>query len=185
VLVVMAASAGGLSALTTVLAHLPGGFPLPIAIVQHLDPDHVSLIAHILGRRTPLKVKEAEAHERLLAGVVYIAPRGQHLLVGGGLSAQLTDSAKVHYVRPSADVLFVSAARRGRHVIGVVLTGTGQDGAEGAVAIKLAGGTVIAQDKGSSAFFGMPQAAIDAGAVDLVLPLDAIAPNLIALSGVH
>jgi two-component system chemotaxis response regulator CheB len=181
-LVVMAASAGGLSALTTILADLPARFPLPIAIVQHLDPDRISLVADILARRTLLKVKYAEAREPLLAGIVYIAPRGQHMLIGGGLCARLTDTAKVHFVRPSADELFHSAALAGRKIIAVVLTGMGSDGAGGAAAIKQAGGTVIAQDEASSAFFSMPHAAIEAGAVHHVLPLIAIAPALMALS---
>ena len=178
----MAASAGGISALTTVLARLPAQFPIPIAIVQHVDPNHVSLVADILGRRTPLRVKQAEAREAMLGGVVYIAPPNHHFLIGGGLSVRLTDTEKVHHVRPSADELFQSAADSGRHIIGVVLSGSGTDGARGAAAIRLAGGLVIAQDEASSAFFGMPQAAIVAGAVDRVLPLDAIATELIALS---
>lgn len=181
-LVVMAASAGGISALTAVLARLPAQFPIPIAIVQHVDPNHVSLVPDILARRTPLRVKEAEAHEAMIGGVVYIAPPNHHLLIGGGLSVRLTDTAKVHFVRPSADELFQSAAESGRQIIGVVLSGSGTDGARGAAAIRLAGGMVIAQDEASSAFFGMPQAAIEAGAVDQVLPLEAIAEALISLS---
>jgi two-component system chemotaxis response regulator CheB len=178
----MAASAGGITALTAVLETLPAQFPLPIAVVQHIDPHHVSLVADILARRTELRVKQAEAREPLLGGVVYIAPPNQHLLIGGGLSVRLTDTERVHFVRPSADELFESAAKSRRPIIGVVLTGTGMDGARGAAAIRLAGGLVIAQDAASSAFFGMPQAAIAAGAVDQVLPLDAIGPALIALS---
>ena len=178
----MAASAGGISALATVLERLPAQFPIPIAIVQHVDPNHVSLVADILARRTELRVKQAEAHEPMLGGVVYIAPPNHHLLIGGGLSVRLTDTERVHFVRPSADELFQSAAKSGRQIIGVVLTGTGTDGARGAAAIRLAGGLVIAQDAASSAFFGMPHAAIEAGAVDRILPLDAIGPTLIALS---
>src|SRR5262249_62073090 len=98
-------------------------------------------------------------------------------VIGGGLSVQLTETEKVHFVRPSADELFQSAAHIGQHIIGVVLSGSGIDGARGAAAIRAAGGMVIAQDEASSAFFGMPEAEIQAGAVDQVLPLQAIAPT--------
>ena len=181
-LVAIAASAGGLSALTTVLAEMPAEFPLPIAVVQHVDPTHRSLIADILARRTPLKVKQAEAGERLLAGVVYIAPPGSHMLVRADRSVQLTQTEPVHFVRPSADQLFESAAQALGTVIGVILSGSGSDGAGGAVAIKGAGGAVIAQDEASAAFFGMPQAAIAMGVVDFVLPLGQIAQRLIDLA---
>lgn len=181
-LVAIAASAGGLSALTTILREIPAEFPVPIAVVQHVDPTHRSLVASILARRTALTVKQAEAHEHLLAGVVYVAPPGSHMLIGDDRNVQLTYTEPVHHVRPCADQLFESAARVFGTVIGVILSGTGTDGAVGAVAIKNAGGALIAQDEASAAFFGMPQAAIAMGVVDFVLPLDKIAPALIALA---
>src|ERR1051325_1762071 len=110
----MAASAGGIAALATVLETLPAQFPIPIAIVQHIDPNHVSLVADILARRTALRVKQAEAREPLFSGVVYVAPPNHHFLIGAGPSVRLTDTEKVHFVRPSADELFQSAARTGR-----------------------------------------------------------------------
>jgi two-component system chemotaxis response regulator CheB len=181
-MVVMAASAGGLSALGVVLAALPADFPVPIAVVQHLDPDRHSLLADILGRRTPLVVKEAAADDVFTKGVVYVAPPGHHLLVAAGRVAALTLTARVHYVRPSADRLFESAATCCGPAIAVVLTGTGTDGAAGVTAIKAAGGVTIVQNLATSAFAGMPQAAMDTGAVDFVLPLDDIAPRLIELT---
>ena len=185
-LVAIAASAGGLSALTTVLARLPRAFPLPVAIVQHVDPTHESLVAHILARRTSLAVKGAEQDDLLTAGYVYVAPPGSHMEIDaadGCRRIQLAHTEPVHFVRPSADRLFESAARSCGPIIGVVLTGTGHDGALGARAIKSAGGFVIVQNQESSEFFGMPQAAIDLGVADLVLPLDDIADTLLELTG--
>lgn len=183
-LVAMAASAGGLPALTAVLGGLPRDFPLPVVVVQHLDATRHSLLADILQRRTELIVKEAVGREPLQAGTVYIAPPGSHLLIGGGRCVRLTQTEPIHFVRPSADQLFESASRQCSQVIAVILTGTGVDGAAGAVAVRLAGGIVIAQDEASSAFFGMPQAAIDRGGVDEVIPLSLIAARLIALAGI-
>jgi two-component system, chemotaxis family, protein-glutamate methylesterase/glutaminase len=181
--VAIAASAGGLTALTTLLGGLPRQFPVPLAIVQHLDPNHASFLADILSRRTQLSVKEAVAREVMRAGVAYVAPPDWHLLVGGGRCISLTHTEPIHHARPSADVLFASAARAcGSRVIAVVLTGAGSDGAAGACLVKSGGGLVIAQDEASSAFFSMPQAAIATGIVDFVLPLDAIADKLVELT---
>jgi len=180
-LVVVAASAGGLAAIGAVLERLPREFPLPIAVVQHVDPHHHSLIAEILARRTPLHVKQASGDDVLTGGVVYVAAPNSHMIVGANRTIQLSDTERVHFVRPSADRLFASAARECGPVIAVVLSGTGLDGADSLAAIKLAGGMVIAQDQASSAFFGMPQAAIHTGLVDLVLPLEDIGPALIDL----
>jgi two-component system chemotaxis response regulator CheB len=113
---------------------------------------------------------------------VYIAPPAKHLLVNADATLSLSGAELVHFVRPSADLLFESgAASFGNRAIGVVLTGTGSDGSLGVEAIKRRGGTVIAQDEATSDFFGMPGAAIEAGAVDFVLPLDQIAEALTSL----
>ena len=178
--VVVAASAGGLTALGTLLAGLPSSFPLPIAVVQHLHPGHRSLIADILGRRTRLRVTEVRTDDRLEPGTVYIAAPGAHLEIVEQAIHQ-THGAPVHFLRPSADRLFSSAAAGGK-VIAVILTGTGSDGSEGARAIKSHGGVVIAQDEATAEFFGMPRSAIESGMVDYVLPLDQIAAALIALT---
>jgi two-component system chemotaxis response regulator CheB len=178
----MAASAGGLQALTEVLAPLPATFPAAVIVVQHLDPRHRSLMADILGRRTALSVKEAEAGDRVTAGRVHIAPPNRHLLVNSDLSLTLAETELVHFVRPSADLLFESvAASFKERAIVVVLTGTGSDGNMGVLAVKKMGGTVIAQNEASSEFFGMPAAAIQTGSVDFVLPLREIAPALMQL----
>ena len=180
--VAMAASAGGLTALSDVLSALPQDFPASIVVVQHLDPRHRSLMAEILDRRTKLKVKQAIEGESLQAGAVYIAPPNRHMLINQDATVSLTQSELVHFVRPSADLLFESvAASFKERAICVILTGTGSDGSMGVKAIKKMGGTVVAQDKTTSEFFGMPGAAIETGSVDFVLPLCEIASALVTL----
>jgi two-component system chemotaxis response regulator CheB len=181
-IVALAASAGGLTALSRVLAVLPADFPAVIVVVQHLDPRHRSLMADILSRRTSLRVKQAEEGEQVSPATVYIAPPNRHLLVNSNGTLSLTQSELVHFLRPSADLLFESVAASYRErAIAVVLTGTGSDGAMGVQAIKKMGGTVIAQDEESAEFFGMPSAAIHSGSVDFVLPLGEIPAALVTL----
>ncbi len=180
--VALASSAGGLNALTEVLGGLPQDFPAALVIVQHLDPRHRSLMADILTRRTPLLVKQAEEGERLCSGQVYIAPPNKHLLVNADGTLSLSQTELVHFVRPSADLLFESTAASYKdRAIAVVLTGSGNDGAMGVRAIKKMGGTVIVQDQRSAEFAGMPGAAIDTGLADFILPLNEIAPALLSL----
>jgi two-component system chemotaxis response regulator CheB len=184
-LVVIAASAGGLPALTRVLGALPRDFPLPVAVVQHLYPSRQSLVPQILGRSVLLDVKQAKDAETLQRGTVYVAPPDWHLEIERGDVVLLTRSAPVHYTRPAADRLFQTAASALGPVVAVILSGSGEDGTPGAIAVRAAGGVVIAQDQATSAFFGMPGAAIDAHAVDYVLPLEQIAGTLIELAGGH
>jgi two-component system, chemotaxis family, protein-glutamate methylesterase/glutaminase len=180
--VALASSAGGLKALSKLLAELPADFPVPILVVQHLDRRHPSWMADILGRHTALRVKEAEDGEALSPRTVYVAPPDHHLLVRARGTLSLTHTELVHFVRPSADLLFESVASSyGDRSIVVVLTGSGSDGAVGAQAVKKKGGMVIAQDEASCQMFGMPGAAIRTGSVDRVLPLDAIAGALVNL----
>jgi len=177
--VALAASAGGLRALSTVLSALPTDFPAALVVVQHLDPRHRSLMAEILGRRITLKVKEAAQGDRVAAGTVMIAPPNNHLLVNQEGLLTLTQTELVHFLRPSADLLFESTAAAYRErAIAVILSGSGHDGAMGVKAIKKMGGTVIAQDQESSEFGGMPAAAQQTGLVDFVLPLNEIARAL-------
>ena len=177
--VALAASAGGLNALTHVLATLPGDFPAALVVVQHLDPRHRSLMADILSRRTALPVKEAADGDELQPGTAYIAPPNRHLLVNPDRTISLTQTQLVHFVRPSADLLFEStAASFKERAIAVVLSGSGHDGAMGVKAIKKMGGTVIVQDAKNAEFAGMPEAAEATGIVDFVLALDEIAPAL-------
>jgi two-component system chemotaxis response regulator CheB len=180
--VAFAASAGGLKALSDVFSALPAEFPAALVVVQHLDPRHRSLMADILSRRTALTVKQAEEGDQLDPGTIHVAPPNRHLLVNPNGSLSLAQTELVHFVRPSADLLFESVAASFKHrAIAVVLTGTGSDGTMGVRAIKKMGGTVIAQDEATSEFFGMPNAAINTGSVDFVLPLKEIPSALVTL----
>ncbi|HKX17337.1 MAG TPA: chemotaxis protein CheB [bacterium] len=183
-IIAFAASAGGLSALSQVLGQLPADLPTPVVVVHHLDPRHRSLIAEILSRRTKLTVKEAREGDHLRPHTVFVAPPDYHLLVNPDGTLSLSHSELVHFLRPSADLLFESvAASFKERAIAVVLSGTGADGAMGVQAIKKMGGTVIAQDEESSEFFGMPSAAIKTKLVDFILPVDQVAEALVTLVG--
>jgi two-component system chemotaxis response regulator CheB len=183
-IVAIGASAGGLKALSTVLAALPAGFGAALVVVQHVDRRYPSRISEILGKRTALDVHEAREGDVIAPGAVYVAPPDHHLLVNKDGRLTLTQTELVHFVRPSADLLFESAAASFRErVIGVVLSGTGLDGAMGVRAISKMGGKVIVQDEESSEFPGMPHAAVQTGKADLVLPLGQIAAALEKLVG--
>jgi two-component system chemotaxis response regulator CheB len=180
--VALATSAGGLDALSHVLGALPADFPAAVVVVQHTAPGHKCHPADILLRRTRLRIKNAEAHDRLTPGTVYLAPPDHHLLLEPDGTLGLARTPKVNFSRPSGDVLFGSVATccRDRAVAGV-LTGSGSNGAAGVRRVKDLGGVVLAQDRATSRFFSMPRAAIATGCVDRVLPLPAIAPALLRL----
>jgi two-component system, chemotaxis family, protein-glutamate methylesterase/glutaminase len=181
-IVAIAASAGGLTALIKVLSTLPAEFPAAIAIVQHLAPEHRSLMAEILSRRTDITVKQAKEGDYLTPGTAYIAPPNHHLLVNNDGTLSLSQSKLVHFLRPSADLLFESvAATYKERAIAIVLTGTGSDGAIGVEAIKKMGGTIIVQDVKTAEFSGMPSAAIQTGNIDFILPLNEISSTLVTL----
>jgi len=170
-----------MNALSQVLKVLSKSFPSSIVVVQHLSPGHKSWIANLLGRSTQLKVKQAEHGEIMLPGVVYIAPPDEHLLVGPG-KLQLAHSQLVHFSRPSIDLLFESVAGTyGSRSVGVVLSGSGKDGSAGIRTIKEAGGITIAQTPDKAEFRHMPEAAIETGCIDFVLPLEKIGDTLAEL----
>jgi len=184
--IAMAASVGGLKALSAILSALPADFPAAIAIVMHLSPDHESMLAQILGSRTPLTVRQAKTGDVLCNSSVFVAPPNHHLSVekGGILILSSPTAEKIHFARPSAEPLFSSVAQVYKaHAIAVVLTGGDGDGSFGVQIIKDKGGTVIAQDRPTSQDFSMPETAIDTGDVDFILPLHEIAPKLIELTG--
>lgn len=179
--VVVAASCGGVEALRTLAAALPLDFPVPIAVVLHLGARPSTLVT-ILKWRTQLAVRWAEEGMRPRPRTLYVAPPDRHLSLSERRTFTLSDGARWHSTRPAADPLFQSAARvYGRRCLGVVMTGMGRDGADGARALRAAGGTVLAQDQATSRAFGMPGAVIGGGDADFVLPLSTLAPALVSL----
>jgi two-component system chemotaxis response regulator CheB len=180
--VAIAASAGGLHALHVVVGALPAGFPAAVLVVQHLLRDRPSQLADLLNKHAAVHVKEVEQGEPLKLGMVYIAQPDRHFEVAAPGIARLTQSPAMHYARPSAELLFESVASLYQcHAIAVVLTGNGKDGSAGVGAIKLHGGIVIVQDPADAEYSGMPNAAIDTGCADFILPLGKIADQLIQL----
>jgi len=168
--IAVGASAGGLQALAELLFGLGPEFP-PVVIVQHLDPRHKSQMAQVLSRNSGKPVKEAEAGEKLLSGRVYIGPPDEHLLVIRG-RFKLAHSRLIRFSRPSIDIMFGSvAATYGENAIGVILSGSNRDGSDGIAAIRAAGGVTLAQDPATAEYRIMPQAAIDTGCIDMVVPI--------------
>ena len=146
--------------------------------MQHLDPRHKSQIPELLTRKTGKRVKEAADGEPIVGGTVYVGPADEHLLVSEG-KIQLAHSRLIRFSRPSIDVMFASvAATYGKRAIGVILSGSNRDGADGIAAIKRAGGITMAQNPESAEYRIMPQAAIDTGCVDLIVPLDKMGKTL-------
>ncbi len=180
--VVIGGSAGGLEALELIFHGLPGDFAPPLLVVEHLHGSDGGAFARHLARMTALVVVEPCDKAVIEAGHVYAAPANYHMLVERSGSISLSVDARVNWSRPSIDVLFESAARAwGPALVAVLLSGASVDGAKGMVAVKAAGGRTLAQDPHSASSPLMPEAAIDAGAVDDVLPPDQIAPRLLAL----
>ena len=178
--VAVVGSAGGIGALKVVLGGLPADLDASVLAIIHLMPAAPSLLPAILARATPLRVEQGVDGAPLERGVVWVAPPDAHMLVDEHETIRLDWSELVHHVRPSADVLLLSLAGNHRGpCTAIVLSGTGIDGAAGAAAVNRAGGYVLAQDEATSEYFGMPGAAILAGGVNDVLPLDAIAPAVV------
>jgi chemotaxis response regulator CheB len=183
--VAVVGSAGGIGALQVVLGGLPADLDASVLVVIHLTPLAPSVLPAILGRATELRVEPAMDGSLLDRGVVRVAPPDAHLLVDEHETLRLDHSELVHHVRPSADVLLLSLAKNHRGpCTAIVLSGTGIDGAAGAAAVKRAGGRVLAQNEATSQYFGMPGAAILAGGVDEVLPLDDIAKSVMQWAAV-
>ena len=168
------ASTGGVEALRTLLTALPAGMP-PILIAQHMLPGFTEAFARRLDQICALRVKQAQDEEEALAGVVYVAPGGRHLMLarrGQRLVLRVTEDPPVNRHRPSVDTLLRSLQEAaGARAVGVMLTGMGADGAEALLALRQAGAHTIAQDEASSVVFGMPRQAIALGAAVEVLPL--------------
>lgn len=180
-LIAIGASTGGVLALGELLTALPGDGP-PIVIVQHMRPGFTRGFATRLDQRCALHICEAEEGLRLESGMAVVAPDGHHLTIvrsGGCYVCRFDDRPPVSGHRPSVDVLFASAAAAGRHAVGVLLTGMGKDGAEGLLAMRRAGAATIGQDEASCTVYGMPRVAHEIGAVEIELPLNRIAAEIL------
>jgi two-component system chemotaxis response regulator CheB len=176
--IAVGASTGGTEALRVFLTALPTNCP-PVVIVQHMPEVFTRAFADRLNQDCSIEVQEACDGDRLRAGQALIAPGNRHMLVnrsGDELVVQVVDGPQVSRHRPSVDVLFRSvAASVGAKAVGVIMTGMGDDGAQGLCELKAAGAATIAQDEASCVVFGMPREAISRGAVNVVVPLEEIA----------
>jgi len=180
--VVVASSTGGPMALCQLFSALPENFPVPILLVQHNTAGFDKGFVQWLDSYAQLKIQIAEEGVYPSKGNVYVGPTEKHFIIGN-TGIAFDDGEPVNSQKPAADVLFKSAAEQyGNSLVSVVLTGMGNDGAEGTRCVKQAGGITIAQDEATSMIFGMPQAAFETGCVDLVLPLNEISPKLISLT---
>lgn len=182
-LVAIGASTGGPAVLQAVFSRLPAGLSAPIVVVQHMSPGFMESFVSWLGESTPLKVGVAVDGETALPGRVYVAPDGRHLTVGRGAEILLTDDEPENGMRPSVSRLFRSVTLNfGKNSAGILLTGMGEDGALELKALRDAGAVTIAQDSESSLIYGMPGAAVRAGAAAYVLSPEGIAAAISALA---
>jgi two-component system, chemotaxis family, protein-glutamate methylesterase/glutaminase len=170
--VAIGASAGGVDVLSVLLSSLPASCRASFIIVLHIPRERPSLLPDVFGARCALPVREAEDKEPVQPGTVYFAPPDYHLLLDRGPAFALSSDEPVHFSRPSIDVLFDSAADiYGERLLGLILTGANQDGAEGLAAIGRAGGRTVVQEPAGAAVPFLPEAALQAGPVDFVLSL--------------
>lgn len=180
--IAIGASTGGTEALRVVLEMLPPDAP-GVVIVQHMPERFTTGFAERLDRLCQVRVKEAETGDRVLPGHVLLARGNHHLRVvrsGATYHVEVFQADPVNRFRPSVDVLFHACARQvGKHCVAAILTGMGDDGARGLLALRRAGATTFAQDEATSVVYGMPRAAFEMGAAMEVLPLEAIAPALL------
>ena len=180
--VVIGVSMGGLDALKRLLGELPKNFGLPIFVVQHMAPESGDGLAVILDAHCQVRVKEADSGELPVPGTVYLAPANYHLLVETDGRLGLSVDPPVNYARPSVDVLFETAAEAfGRGLVGILLTGAGRDGSKGLKLIQQLGGRTLVQDPADALADSMPRSALEVMKPDAVLPLEALAAQLITL----
>jgi two-component system, chemotaxis family, protein-glutamate methylesterase/glutaminase len=185
-IVAVGASTGGTEALRVIIESLPANAP-GMVVVQHMPEGFTAAFAKRLDSTSRVDVKEARDGDLILPGRVLIAPGNKHMIVhrsGASCFVRVTGGPLVSRHRPSVDVLFYSVAEAaGANAVGVILTGMGDDGADGLAELRLAGGKTIAQDEATSVIFGMPKEAIARGAAGEVLPLGAIARAVLKLAG--
>ena len=184
--VVIGASAGGVDALIALLGDLPAHWRLPVAVVVHLPEGHESRLAEVFRHRLPFAVHEAADKAPVAPGALYFAPPGYHLSIERDRSFSLSCEPPVLFSRPAIDLLMASAADAyGPALVGVLLTGANEDGAEGLLRIRQAGGLTVVQDPAEALVATMPRAAIAAHAPDFVLPLRDIRALLLQLDCAH
>ena len=172
---IVAGSAGGVEALMTLLSAVPSGLQVPVICMLHLPANRDSRLADLFDERLPVPVREAADKQAIAAGMVYYAGSGYHLSVEQDRSFSLSCEAPVHFARPAIDVLMTSAADAyGDELAAILLTGANRDGAAGMAYVHAKGGLTVVQEPRDAQVATMPQAAIDACAPDLVLPLAAI-----------
>jgi two-component system, chemotaxis family, protein-glutamate methylesterase/glutaminase len=182
--VVIGASTGGPKALYSVITALPEKLSVPVFIVQHMPVGFTKAFADRLNSNSKIKVVEASDGEIVEKDVVYIAPGGYHMEVRSDRKIHLNTDPSIWGVRPAVDKLFISAAKvYGSHLLSVVLTGMGKDGAQGTVEIKKNGGITISEHKSTCTIYGMPKATYETGMVDLVVPLDEVSTQIIKILG--
>lgn len=178
--VAIGASTGGPKALYSIITRLPGNIGIPIFVVQHMPVGFTKAFSERLDKNSELKVVEASESEIIENNTVYVAPGGFHMEVGLDKKIHLNKEPSIWGVRPAVDKLFFSAADLYRcNLLSVVLTGMGRDGADGTAYIKEKGGITISEDESTCTIYGMPKATYETGKVDLVLPLNAIADEII------
>lgn len=179
-------STGGPAALERLLPALPADLPVPVLVVQHMPPVFTALLAERLDGLCSIPVREAIAGQTIMAGTAYLARGDRHMQTIGPASRcclRLTETVPGQYCRPSVDVMFRSAVTVfGAGVTAVVLTGMGSDGLEGCRAVRAAGGRILVQDRETSAVWGMPGVVTDAGLADMVLPLEAMAAEVVRVT---
>ncbi len=182
-LLAIGASTGGTEAVSTLLSAMPAGGP-GIVITQHMPPGFTGRFAERMNRLLPHTVREAQSGDLVLPRQILLAPGDRHMLVvrrGTHLAVELSDAPPVCYHRPSVDVLFKTVARSaGRSAVGVILTGMGRDGARGLLAMRRAGARTLGQDAESCMVYGMPGAAMAAGAVEAERPLKDLPAAILA-----
>ena len=183
-IVVIGISTGGPQALKALIPKLPSEFPVPIAIVLHMPVGYTELYARKLDEQSQLTVVEAQGGERVETGHVYIAPAGRHLTLRRTAAGQVITHLDVRPIdtpyRPSVDALFHSAADvYGARVLGIVMTGMGSDGREGAAWIKAKGGTVLTEAEETCVVYGMPRSIVEAGLSDGAVALDRMVDTLL------
>jgi len=174
-IIVIGSSIGGPKGLLTIFEKLPGHFPIPILVVQHIGKDFIEGLVRWISLSTNLNAVVAENAEKIKPGFIYFAPGDYHMKINHGGEINIFNGKPVNSCKPSIDVLFVSAAENFRkRTLGILLTGMGEDGAGGLLSIKKMGGRTIAQNEETSLVFGMPAKAVEYGAADEVLPLEDI-----------